>query len=147
MQELLQQLVKHDHILSVNILCISILVDSSIGRGNLVAPSNSRENTFITFTKFSEFWTLRPPLFAVLRNLSVLSFAKLATSFTPPPPRCKRERSKWIAPKGVQGIRHSVSFGVQSTIQIQNFFWSAIQSILWNADFGTPSRTPLLMLS
>ena len=61
MQELLQQLVKHDHILSVNILCISILVDSSIGRGNLVAPSNSRENTFITFTKFSEFWTPSSP--------------------------------------------------------------------------------------
>ena len=52
-----------------------------------------RGHPFITFAKFSGFWT--PPLFAVSRNLSVLSFAKLATSFTPP---LSGERNKWIAP-------------------------------------------------
>ena len=40
-----------------------------------------------------------PPFVCISRNLSVLSFAKLANSFTPSPfPRlCKR--NKWITPK------------------------------------------------
>ena len=45
-----------------------------------------RGHPFITFAKFSGFWAPSPPLFAVSRNLSVLLFAKLATSFTPLPP-------------------------------------------------------------
>ena len=46
-----------------------------------------------------------------------------------------------------QGIWHSSIFGVQSTIQLQKQFWSAIhlaiQSIFWNGDCCTPTSTPI----
>ena len=49
-----------------------------------------------------------------------------------------------------QGIWHSGIFGVQSTIQIHNCFWSAIhlsiQSIFWIVDGSNPDSTPLQLL-
>ena len=45
-----------------------------------------REHPFITFAKFPGFWTPSLPFVRISRNLSVLSFAKLVISLTPPPP-------------------------------------------------------------